>query len=595
MNQVKECLIEELKRLKESSKEAVENLDSFSDFKEYMHVKRKVQDELYDLIEKSSKSIKSQLILVCGGVGDGKSHLISYFKNKYTYLMDGFILHNDATESLDPEKTSIDTLNDVLQNFSDNKLNNGITEKYILAINLGTLNNFIDSKYGCNFNKLKQYVSDKKILEANITENYFDDNSSFQFINFSDYHMYTLTNEGGRSQYIKDIINKITGKNEKNPFYIEYKEKCSNSCEYSERCPIKYNYELLMEEQIKNKIIDLLIEVIIKEKIIISTRALLNFIYDIIVDNRFDNITCLKIKNKLKKLNFNEYLECMMPNVIFDHKDLSKILNALEKVDPINLRDEEMDSIIIKFNNTTNLLNIFNENINIEDNNYLISALNNKFIREEKLDTIKDKDVLRTKIIKYFLRLYSFKSIDTQNSFRDHLYYDFIKNLYYWNNGNNKELKKILLNVKEAIYKWNGDNSEKERINIVIGKNQGKYKISQKLNVIGNIENYIEKNDEELFKFIPELILEFKNKNNDKIEKIDIDYSLYKLLMNIKNGYRPNKKDKNNYINFVEFMNNIMALGSQNEELSFEYNIAGIIKKYKLEFDDYGEYFFMER
>lgn len=595
MSLVKECLIEELKKLKESSKEAVENLDSFSEFKEYMHVKRKVQDELYELIEKSSKSNKSQLILVCGGVGDGKSHLISYFKNKYSGLMNKFILHNDATESLDPEKTSIDTLNDVLQNFSDEKLNNGVTEKCILAINLGTLNNFIDSEYGSNYMKLKQYVADEKILETNITENYFAEESSFQFINFSDYHMYTLTNEGGRSQYIKDIINKIIGENDKNPFHISYKEKCCNICEQNERCPVKYNYELLMNEQTQNKIIDLLVEVTIKEKIIISTRALLNFMYDIIVDSRFDNITLLKIKNRLRKLNFKEYLECMMPNIIFDHKDLSKILEALKNVDPINLRDEAMDAIIIKLNNTTNLFNIFNDNIDIKDNEYLKSALTNEFIKEEKLDTVREKDALRINMIKYFLRLYSFKSIDKSNSFRDELYFDFIKNLYYWNNGNKNELKKTLLDVKDAIYKWNGNNNDKEKINLVIGKNQGKYKISQKLNIIGSIKNYVEKNDPEIFKFIPELILEFKNKNNsNRVEKIEIDYSLYKLLMNIKNGYRPNKTDKNNYINFVEFMNNIILLGSQNEELLFEYNIAGMTKKYKLEFDDYGEYCFME-
>ena len=57
------CLIDELKKLKESSKEAVENITSFSEFKNYMHVKRNVQDELFNIIEKSSKSNSSKLIL----------------------------------------------------------------------------------------------------------------------------------------------------------------------------------------------------------------------------------------------------------------------------------------------------------------------------------------------------------------------------------------------------------------------------------------------------------------------------------------------------------------------------------------------------
>ena len=50
------CLIDELKKLKESSKEAVENITNFSEFKKYMHVKRNVQDELFNIIDKSSKS-----------------------------------------------------------------------------------------------------------------------------------------------------------------------------------------------------------------------------------------------------------------------------------------------------------------------------------------------------------------------------------------------------------------------------------------------------------------------------------------------------------------------------------------------------------
>ena len=45
----KECLIQELSKLKESSKEAVEGLNTFSKFKTYMHVNRDVQDELKEI------------------------------------------------------------------------------------------------------------------------------------------------------------------------------------------------------------------------------------------------------------------------------------------------------------------------------------------------------------------------------------------------------------------------------------------------------------------------------------------------------------------------------------------------------------------
>ena len=146
----KKCLVQELSRLKESSKEAVESLSEFTPFKKYMHIPRDAQKSL-----------------------------------------DKFTLHNDATESLEPNKTSMDTLNEVLEEFSDDNIENS-NQKFILAINLGTLNNFIDSEYGERFTKLKKFVQDKKILDTSIEDSSFDSNRSFQFVNFSDYHIFTL-------------------------------------------------------------------------------------------------------------------------------------------------------------------------------------------------------------------------------------------------------------------------------------------------------------------------------------------------------------------------------------------------------------------
>ena len=79
-----------------------------------MHIERNVQSKLEELIINASESNKAQLILVCGSVGDGKSHIISYFKDKYPDTISMFKLHNDATESLEPNQTSMDTLNHFL-------------------------------------------------------------------------------------------------------------------------------------------------------------------------------------------------------------------------------------------------------------------------------------------------------------------------------------------------------------------------------------------------------------------------------------------------------------------------------------------------
>ena len=563
------CLIDELKKLKESSKEAVENITNFSDFKRYMHVKRYVQDELFNIIEKSSKSNTAKLILVCGGVGDGKSHIISYFKNNYPDMMSEFEIHNDATESFEPGKTSIDTLNDVLADFNDENIHKS-NKKFILAINLGALSNFIDSKYQDNFKNLKQYVENKKILDIDISDNSYEEDSNFQFINFSDYHIYSLTEEKAKSQYVEDIINKITQDDERNVFKNSYKSNCIN-CDINYKCPIKINYEMLMKESVKEKLIDILIESIVKDKLIVSTRSLLNFVYDFIVNTKLDNKNNDELKQYIDKISCENFIRCIFVSNLFEYKGLSQILHSLSKIDPINSMSEELDNIIIKLNITEDMASVFTSYLDINGNSYLELLMSKNDVIKSEVDKIKTKleqNKLIDKLINMFIRLHLFMPIGNLN-LDDKIYLDYMKFLYYWNKGERKKLANLYSDVKVAIYNWNGEASD-GRINISIGKNQMRYKISQRLSLSADLSNIKVNESQELLKFNPSLIIGYKNEDKNTSYKIDIDFNLYELLMRIKDGYRPNKNDKYNYINFVEFVNKIQKLGSQNKEVYIE-------------------------
>ena len=580
----KECLIQELSKLKESSKEAVEGLNTFSKFKTYMHVNRDVQDELQQIILKAAKENSAQLILVCGSVGDGKSHIISYFKNKYPDVMSNFTLHNDATESLEPNKTSMDTLNDVLDNFSDEKIGTS-TEKLILAINLGTLNNFIDSEYGKRFTVLQKYVESKKILEKSIIENRFDSSSNIQFINFSDYNLYTLKDGKVQSKYIKELINKITNPSEVNDFYNSYKENCSN-CKNKDKCTIKANYELISEDNVQNAIVDLLVQCIIKKKIIISTRALLNFMYDLIIARSYIDVNSPMFKDKIGKLKNEEYINSLTPNIIFDHKELSFIFNALSTLDPLNVRNEKVDDFIIKFNNSTELIEFFDQYIDYPKG-YI-----------EKINNINFDDLegrrIKTNLLKLFIRSYYLCGKGDLFSLNDEVYENFIKYLYFWNKGDKAKLIGLYGEIKDGILKWNGE-AEKNHINIFVGKTQVKYKVSEKLELKADTSSLPINKYSELIKFLTEMEIRYKGDNLDTSCSIDIDYSLYDLLIRVGNGYRPNKKDKNNFIKFIEFINKIECAGSQNNQLTFTEKNKEENKKYRLEFDEEFEiYRFVE-
>lgn len=585
----KKCLVEELSSLKESSKEAVESLKEFTPFKKYMHIERDAEKELENLIFRANASEKAQLILVCGSVGDGKSHIISFFNNKYPDIMKNFILHNDATESLEPTKTSMDTLNDVLDEFSDEKIYTS-NKKIILAINLGTLNNFIDSGYGERFTKLKKFVQDKKILETSIEDSSYDENSYFQFINFSDYHLFTLKNGKVHSEYVKSLIRKITqsvqvASSERNIFYNSYKKNCSE-CVNKASCPIKANYELLSKDNVQDAIVDLLVQAVVKNKIIISTRALLNFFYELIIPRSYIDVNSPTFKSKITKLNNKDYVKSLIPNILFEHKELSPIFEALSTVDPLNIRNEKVDDFIIEFNNSNNIAIYFDEYIDFPEG-YISKVKDIDFAETE------DKKI-RFELLKLFIRSYSICGKANLFSLRDEVYDDYINALFNWNKGDKAKLKNVYTNIKNGIIKWNGE-ADKNYMNIFIGRNQIKYKVSEEIELKADTSNLPKNDDNDLKKFIGNLKVRYKSEKEDGSYEIDVDYALYKLLVQVNNGYRPNKKDKNRFIKFIEFINKLETAGSQNEELVFTEKNREHNKKFKLEFDkEFETYRFVE-
>ena len=125
--------------LQSSSKESVVNAGSFGGLRDYMHVERPIQWELEKMLKEIKSSNESSLILLCGSVGDGKSHLLAYMKEKHPDLLSDVVVHNDSTESFDPDQNSLETLEQVLAPYDEM---NPAKQHTIIAINLGVLHNF---------------------------------------------------------------------------------------------------------------------------------------------------------------------------------------------------------------------------------------------------------------------------------------------------------------------------------------------------------------------------------------------------------------------------------------------------------------------
>ena len=574
----------ELQKLSESSKYAVAdgNSDEIDQFRNYLHIERAVELDLKEKIDNCLKKTEGKLLLICGNVGDGKSHILSYLNKEIKDKMRQFNIHNDATESFNPNETSNETLDKVLKGFRDENINNN-TDKIILAINLGTLSNFLE-KHGSEYNELKKYVSDNKILDTEIPDkDDVENNTAFDHVNFTDYHMYSLTAEGPKSKIITTLIERLTSDRPQNTIYQAYKKLKKE--DWSRDCPIVYNYEFLMNKDNREALMNLIVQSIVKNKEIVSVRSLLNFFYDLLIPIGLNWDNKSTYKDQLKVMNEAEYLSHLLPNYLFEHPELSKLFLTIEKLDPCKYRYEGLDGSLIKLINSETPSNIFREFIGEE----IVKGL------EEKIDqgVGEDKKKLKPEVLtKLFIRLNFFGKRKSITHLSDPYFEEFIQNLFYFNNNKISEIKKVYNLVQEAARRWYGDPRKKNKVVLILGKNQSKYRVLKDFKVKPIPSHKSENNDLILTTFTENFNLTFEVEDIKEPIRIEVDFVLYDILKRILNGYRPNKKDNNNHISFVNFINKLINQNNNTAALEIDKVNIGKAADYELIKDHFGEYKF---
>ena len=533
--------ISELRRLSKLSAEAVQNLDHFDPLKKYMHITRHTEIDFKQLLLKIAEVNHKQLVLVCGSAGDGKSHLLSYLKYcDQDRILDSYTIINDATESDAPNQTAIETLAERIAAFRDDRLNDGGREKVVLAINLGMLNNFIDSEQGKYFGKLKQYVLKNNIFSVTQPLS-FDKDEVFHHIDFSNYQLYTLTADGARSDYLTELFEKVFGNNTCNPFYNTYINQ-ESTCPHHTQCPVRHNFEFLAKEDVRKLLIQRIIEVCIKDKLVITSRDALNFIFDAVVSPNFDE---KKLWNLLSNpVKFLEtYISYTTPMLIFENRGTSSLIDCMTenaaKSDNIEKRDCDILDFYAADDITPIVLSALNGSEYLDVLHSIgLSAINN------------GKDSLKKYVYK-FMRNYK-KLTDDQELKADRLYLPFVQDLYHAYAGNIKHLKNLYSSVKHSIYSWNGDYGTDL---ICIDDSSDDYSILEQLNILYDVAQG--SGDDEVLQFTPVIIVRFSNETKTEQVSFSIDYSLYRVIMAMKVGYCPTSQDRNVH---ADFSSGIMAL-----------------------------------
>jgi DNA phosphorothioation-dependent restriction protein DptF len=572
-------LLEELKKLRDSSKYAVAQgaYSNLNEFKKYLHIERDVEKKLKKIISGASEKDNAQLLLVCGNVGDGKSHILSHLHDELKSVIAQFRIHNDATESHNPNESSNETLYKLLQGFNDENIN-ASKDKIILAINLGTLSKFIE-EFGEEFKILKNYISSSKILDTDlIHDDEFNSKSNFHHVNFTDYHMYSLTENGPISNVISTLLEKIVAENEENAIHKAYQEYKVISSE-KVYCPILHNYEFLFSENNRNIISQLIVKTIIKSKEIVSIRTLLNFIYDIIVPVDLSVFNDVDYFKAIERMGGPQYISNLIPNYLFEHPELSSLFEKIESLDPCIYRDAATDDVLLTLINAENTLDIFSKHI---DKKYLEKI-------EPKLAKV---TISKPELSRFFMRLNYFSNYFEKNYLKDADYNEYLIWLFHYNNHNPIYIKKIYNLVENAARNWNGDPKADDKVVINVGKKQTQYRVFKDFEVIPDVNPLKEKNDTVINKFTQEFSLTFRINNEKETIRIHVDFSLFKILKMISQGYRPNKKDNNNYVYFVNSINTLINQNNNKAALYIDEINIGKPVDYKFSKDAFSGYKF---
>ncbi|KXI29576.1 DNA phosphorothioation-dependent restriction protein DptF [Paraglaciecola hydrolytica] len=290
-------------------------------FKNYLYIETDIEKDFRNLIDKLSAQ---KIIFLCGSSGDGKSEIMTRFSQNDQYAHIDF--HLDATHSFDPKLDAIATLNKI---FSLYKASN---RPLVVGINLGMMANY--AKEGSN-----EHDEIKAAMQRHINKG--GDSNNINFLSFEEhkYAKFCFKNGKPYSDFASRFIKKLTSQysdGRSNPFW----DLMSENRISGQDSQTVTNFNLLAIESVQYSIIELLMKARLAKDQFLTARALLDFIYSILVGKGF----------------------------LFDNLFLGKnneLSDRIESFDPALLRTENVDNFVLtmKLNLDEPRLNAFNNDL----------------------------------------------------------------------------------------------------------------------------------------------------------------------------------------------------------------------------------------
>lgn len=334
---MRDSLLNQLKSLCHGSQEAVQSGTYFSELDKYLHVNRPIDNEICNHMDEILR-VGGGILLLVGSAGDGKSHMISYLKSMEKYK--DFVFYNDATEGCSPEITAVETLKFALRDYRNPTLDE-TSSKTVLAVNIGKLQDLVeDDEFREGFSELYS------IADAVANNDAFYDHNRIKVVSFAHRQAFELILDEDvdypvKSDFMSEILSRITQPLPTNPFYKAYLETKATSGTHDVHEVVATNYRLLMHENIRNTIVSLIIEAIIRFKLVLTPREFLDFVYCILVPPKWS-----------KYGRRTDFFPSQLPSLLFDSSG-GKIQQAISRLDPLKysslLHDNELSKFYASF------------------------------------------------------------------------------------------------------------------------------------------------------------------------------------------------------------------------------------------------------
>jgi DNA phosphorothioation-dependent restriction protein DptF len=504
-----------------STERSTKNQNILDNIKSYLYIQMPIETAVNQVISSFGATDKKVLFL-CGSSGDGKSELLTKAKVNFGTRVK---FHLDATHSFDPHGTAIQTLDKVFNEF---EASNG---PLVVGINAGMLGNYAEEGQNQLIrSKISAYLENKKTQ---------DDTAIF--INFEDYPKFEIGEEGYQCVFAKKLLERITQRDDNIIRQVIEKEKLQQSDVSTLR--LIANFELLSLPSVQQVIIDLLFKARLMRDQFLTARALLDFVHELLLGEGylFDNL--------------------------FAGGD-NELANKIENFDPAHLRTKEVDRFILAYD------------LGLPDADF-----------EDFKKALNTLGITSIESGAQYLRLfYLLKYDDFANSYHQKFADDFNETLiesyilvYQLHKSYNEDSKQKS-NLKEfyrgtlisAIRTYINRNAPKLGKKFFLLSDFGDYQIAAPADLTMDSKSIASSTTTSSAFFVAHLKLK------DKKFKLPININLLSLLININNGYRPNKHDKNSVILLDELASEII----QQAKAATEIVITGFDEKYHLELDD---------